>query len=47
MEEWIEKMIELAEMVKLTALIRKENVNNFVVTWKPFLGFLHERGGEF
>lgn len=28
---WIEKMMELAEKAKLTALIRDKNVNSFVV----------------
>lgn len=40
MEEWLENMMELAEIGKLTALIKeKKHTSNFVSTWKPLLTF--------
>lgn len=32
--------MELAEKVKLTALIRDNNLINFIVAWRPLLDFL-------
>uniref|UniRef100_A0A8C5STB0 Uncharacterized protein n=1 Tax=Laticauda laticaudata TaxID=8630 RepID=A0A8C5STB0_LATLA len=41
MDEWLQKLMELAEMDKLTALI-KEKKNTFISTWKPLLDFVLE-----
>ena len=40
MEEWMVKLMELAEMAKLTALIREKTLTNFMANWKPLLDFL-------
>lgn len=44
MDYWLEKLMELAEMGKLNALIKEKNTNNFDSTWKPLLHFLLEVG---
>lgn len=41
LEEWLVKMMELAEMDKLTALIR-EMISTFIADWKPLIDSLHE-----
>lgn len=35
MEEWIVKMMELAEIAKLTALVRGRTLSKFNDDWKP------------
>lgn len=41
-EQWILKLLELAEMVKLTAL-PWDNFTKFLATWKPLLKFLQDK----
>ena len=40
MEDWMIKLMELAQMAKLTALIRENTVTGFVSIWKPLLDYL-------
>lgn len=42
MEEWMMKMMDIAEMAKLTALIRDQTLSKFNADWKSSLTFLHE-----
>ena len=42
MEEWLVKMMELAEMAKLTSLIREKTITMFTADWKPLIAFLPE-----
>lgn len=44
MEEWLVKITEFAEMVKLTYLIRKKTTIVFISDWKPFMDFLLKTG---
>lgn len=37
------KLIELAEMMKLTALIKDNGLDNFISAWKPFVDFLCDK----
>lgn len=36
------KLMELAEMVKLTTLLKEKTLSSFVFMWKPILDFLLE-----
>ena len=40
--EWIMKMMELAEMAKLTTIIKEGSVIKFMSDWKLFIEFLQE-----
>lgn len=42
MKEWMVKLVQLAEMMKLTTLIKEKSLPNFVFTGKPILDFLLE-----
>lgn len=42
MEELLEKLMELAEMTKLTALIKEKKASNFISSWKPLLDIVLE-----
>lgn len=42
MKEWMVKLVEPAEMMKLTTLIKEKSLSNFVFTWKLILDFLLE-----
>lgn len=39
MEEWMVKMMELAEMIKLTFLFRENTASMFIANWKPIMDF--------
>lgn len=39
MEEWIIKLIELAEMAKLPSLVKEKN-NTVLKDWNPYMNFL-------
>lgn len=39
MEEWMVKMLELAETAKLTSWIRGKPISTFIADWKPFIDF--------
>ena len=43
MEEWMLKILELAEMAKLTAIIREISTNMFRLEWNPLIEYLHEK----
>lgn len=40
MEEWTLKLIEQTRMVKLTTLLRDNNLIKFLATWGPQLDFV-------
>uniref|UniRef100_A0A8D0C1K1 Uncharacterized protein n=1 Tax=Salvator merianae TaxID=96440 RepID=A0A8D0C1K1_SALMN len=40
--DWLVKIMELAEMDKLTNLLRNKTVDRFYRNWKPFIDFLQE-----
>lgn len=42
MEDWLVKVMELAGMVKLMALIREKTLEKNNTNWKPFMHFLQE-----
>lgn len=42
MEEWMVKLIELADIAKLTTLIKEETLSNFLYKWKPLWDFFLE-----
>lgn len=42
MHDSLEKLMELVEMAKLTALIKEKNTANPVSIWKPLLNFVLE-----
>lgn len=42
MQKWMGKVIELAEMAKLTILIKEKNLSSSVYIWKEFLHFVLE-----
>lgn len=42
MEEWMEMKMELAEMTKLTALIRDRALTRFYNDWKSLIDFQYE-----
>lgn len=35
-------MMELAEMAKLTSLIREKTISTYIADWKPLMDFLHK-----
>lgn len=43
MEEWLLKLMELAQTEKLMALARKIIFANFNSNWRPFVDFLHKK----
>ena len=40
--EWIIKMMELAEMATLTTIIKEGSATKFIVDWKHFVEFVQE-----
>ena len=42
MNEWLMKMMELAAMAKLTALIKEGATTRFMLDWKPFIEYVQE-----
>uniref|UniRef100_A0A670Y998 Uncharacterized protein n=1 Tax=Pseudonaja textilis TaxID=8673 RepID=A0A670Y998_PSETE len=42
MDEWLQKLMELTEMAKLTTLIKEKNISTFVSTWRHLLNFVLE-----
>lgn len=47
-EKWMLKMIEYAEMAKITSSIKDKTLLSFISIWKPFIDSLKEKkgGGE-
>ena len=39
-EDWIVKLMDLAQMAKLTVLIREHSVSGFISTWQLLLEYL-------
>ncbi|XP_066485390.1 uncharacterized protein [Tiliqua scincoides] len=42
-EEWGMKVMQFAEMNKLTTLLEEKSTDNFMKNWKPIIDVLHER----
>lgn len=46
MEEWLVKMLEVAEMTELTYLITERSTTIFISQWKPLMEFLLKNKNE-
>ena len=45
-EEWLQKMMEFAEMAKLTATLRDQEENTFYQEWKCFADYIRNHYGH-
>lgn len=46
MERGLVKITELAEVAKLTPLLKKKRISTFITDWKPLIEFSVEQGGK-
>lgn len=45
-QEWLAKMVERAEMAKLTCLLRERSITTFFSDWNPLMDFLLKKEGN-